>query len=211
MRRTAAEAAQTREAILTVGRSHFAEHGFAATSLDVIAASSKVTRGAVHHHFGDKAGLFREVLDQINFDLNDSIREQTTGINDPWASFVAAVTACLHFCARTEYLQIVVCDAPGVLGAAEYHKVDAGIGTSTIGAGLRILCDRGILSIPEARRPMIATMLFGALTEIGISVAQDPSLSIDELREAFLDLVLGFRPSSIPDEIVLTEATATHR
>ena len=67
---------------------------------------------------------------------------------------------------------------PAFLVPPTYHKIDAGIGTSTIGAGIRILCDRGILSIPESRRPAIATMLFGALTQAGIAVGSG-SLTID--------------------------------
>lgn len=58
MRRTAADAAETRSAILAAGMRVFAERGYAAATLAEIGARAEVTRGAVYHHFSDKAALF---------------------------------------------------------------------------------------------------------------------------------------------------------
>ena len=197
MRRTAAEAAKTRSAILSVGREHFASGGFAPTSLDVIAASANVTRGAVHHHFGDKTGLFREVLEQITLELNDAIvaAAATSHESDPWSSFVDATTAYLHFTSKLDYVQIAVHDAPAVLGRTQNRSVDGGVGMATMGAAIKILCDNGILAIAECDRAPLTALLFGALTEASRSAASRPDAAA-VYRDAFIDLVLRFRPAT---------------
>ncbi|WP_279580723.1 TetR family transcriptional regulator [Fodinicola feengrottensis] len=62
MRRTADEAAATREALLDAALLEFAERGYQATKLADIAARAGVTRGAAYHHFADKAQLHAVTL-----------------------------------------------------------------------------------------------------------------------------------------------------
>ena len=50
-RASAADAAETAHRILDVATAHFAEHGYAAASVDELARAAGVTRGAVYHHY----------------------------------------------------------------------------------------------------------------------------------------------------------------
>src|SRR5262245_36097958 len=61
-RKTADEAARTREAILDAALAVFAERGYASSQLEEIAGRASVTRGAVYHHFSDKAERFLAVV-----------------------------------------------------------------------------------------------------------------------------------------------------
>ena len=65
MRRTKEEAEKTRSAILLAAETLFLEKGVGHTSLDQIAKTADVTRGAVYWHFQNKAHLFHEMLNQI--------------------------------------------------------------------------------------------------------------------------------------------------
>jgi len=65
MRRTKEEAEKTRSAILLAAEALFLEKGVGHTSLDQIAKTADVTRGAVYWHFQNKAHLFHEMLNQI--------------------------------------------------------------------------------------------------------------------------------------------------
>jgi len=58
MKRTADEAAQTREALIEAGLAVFSERGFSGATLEDIAKRAGVTRGALYHHFADKAALY---------------------------------------------------------------------------------------------------------------------------------------------------------
>jgi len=47
------------EAILTIARKHFSQHGFQGASLKDIAHEAKVAGSLINYHFKDKAGLFK--------------------------------------------------------------------------------------------------------------------------------------------------------
>ncbi|MEO8304644.1 MAG: TetR family transcriptional regulator [Betaproteobacteria bacterium] len=63
-RRTKTEAAATREALLDAALRVFRDRGVAHTSLEEVAASAGVTRGAVYWHFNDKADLFNALCER---------------------------------------------------------------------------------------------------------------------------------------------------
>ena len=62
MRRTKEEAEQTRQALLDAALVVFSRDGFAASRLVDIAAEAGVTRGAIYHHFDNKANLYLALL-----------------------------------------------------------------------------------------------------------------------------------------------------
>ncbi len=57
VRRTKAQAAATRQTILDAAQALFVAHGYEHVSLDQIAEAAGTTRGAVHFHFVNKAGV----------------------------------------------------------------------------------------------------------------------------------------------------------
>lgn len=63
-RKTKAEAALTRDRIVTCARQVFSRDGVTNTSLEMVAKEAGVTRGAVYWHFRDKADLFMAVRQQ---------------------------------------------------------------------------------------------------------------------------------------------------
>jgi TetR/AcrR family acrAB operon transcriptional repressor len=66
MRRTKEEAAVTRATVLKAALSVFSTKGYAATTLDDIAAAAKVTRGAIYWHFKSKADLYNTLTDELS-------------------------------------------------------------------------------------------------------------------------------------------------
>lgn len=86
MRRTKAEAAETRCSILCAAEQLFFEKGVANSALDEIAATAGVTRGAIYWHFASKSDLFLELynaaqLPRVNMadvdDIDDGDAFQT--------------------------------------------------------------------------------------------------------------------------------------
>jgi TetR/AcrR family acrAB operon transcriptional repressor len=103
-RRTKAEAAATREALIDAAEEMFMEHGVARTSLEQIARHAGMTRGAVYWHFKNKADLFRAMLERIRMPFEDLIRE----VDDPAVNgspLSAIRLACLKGLARLEQPQ----------------------------------------------------------------------------------------------------------
>ena len=65
VRRTKAEAAQTRENILDAAEQLFMRYGVGRTSLEQIAKAAELTRGAVYWHFRNKDDLFDAMLARV--------------------------------------------------------------------------------------------------------------------------------------------------
>jgi len=63
-RRTKEDALQTRNALLDAAEVVFESRGVAGTSLQAVAETAGVTRGAVYWHFRDKVDLFNAMMDR---------------------------------------------------------------------------------------------------------------------------------------------------
>jgi AcrR family transcriptional regulator len=62
MKRSKADAARTRETVLAAALAVFTAKGYQRTTLDDIAARASTTRGAVYHHFENKAAIYEALL-----------------------------------------------------------------------------------------------------------------------------------------------------
>lgn len=71
MRRTKEEAAKTRADIVAAALDCFDRHGIASATLDQIAGSAKVTKGAIYHHFSGKNEIVRAIREQVSVPLLD--------------------------------------------------------------------------------------------------------------------------------------------
>ncbi|TRB29803.1 TetR family transcriptional regulator [Agrobacterium fabrum] len=71
MRRTKAEAEETRQAILAAAERVFFKKGVANSSLDEVAAAAGVTRGAIYWHFSSKADLFIGLYESVALPESD--------------------------------------------------------------------------------------------------------------------------------------------
>jgi AcrR family transcriptional regulator len=74
--------AQRREQVLAAATEAFARSGFAATSLDDIAAEAGVTRVVLYRHFESKADLYQAVLDRMCARLDVHVAEPVGGFTD---------------------------------------------------------------------------------------------------------------------------------
>lgn len=70
----------SREAILTAAETIFAEHGFDGARVDTIANVSGYDKKLLFRYFGDKLGLYTEVLKHADRELNELL----AGMLTPW-------------------------------------------------------------------------------------------------------------------------------
>jgi TetR/AcrR family transcriptional regulator len=64
------DAQRTREVILNAAEAVFAEHGFDGTSVDAIAVRAGYNKSLLFQYFGDKLGLYVEVLKRADRDMS---------------------------------------------------------------------------------------------------------------------------------------------
>lgn len=89
----------TRERLLMAAFEEIYRHGFQAASLDIILSRAGVTKGALYHHFQDKAGLGYAVVDEVvkTMAIQRWVAPLRTEEGDP----LAALQRTLRRCAAT--------------------------------------------------------------------------------------------------------------
>lgn len=173
-RKTRAEtAAETAARLIAVATPVFGEQGFAAVSLDQLAAEAGVTRGALHHHFTNKAGLFeavlRGVVGQLGDRLDGSWEEALAGGADRWSAFRRCFHIYLDEALRPDRRRILFLDAPAVLGVKAFDIVmDQGFGTMV--EDLRGLVEAG--RIAAADPVALAHLMNGAVVNLAFWAAE---------------------------------------
>lgn len=171
-RQTRADAARaTADRLIAVARTAFAEQGFAAVSLDALAAQAGMTRGALHHHFGNKAGLFEAVLRRIDAEIGAELEAIHAAEPDPWVAFRRCYHHYLDAALAPDRRRILFQDAPAVLGLKAV-EILLESGFAEIVLELRDLMDRGALAglNPEA----LAHLLNGATVQLAFWAAAGP-------------------------------------
>lgn len=104
MRRTKAEAAQTREEIFKAGIKVFAEKGYAAATMADVAREAGCTRGAIYWHFTNKEAFFQETLQRLNTFYDELISSKPSDTASTVDTIGDAVRLVLtRFCRDTEF------------------------------------------------------------------------------------------------------------
>ncbi|MFC9664325.1 TetR/AcrR family transcriptional regulator [Nocardia sp. NPDC127606] len=187
----------TRAALEQAGRRLFAERGFAGTSAEQLVAAAGVTRGALHHHYGDKRGLFLAVLEQIETEATAEIASAVAAVDraDVIGGMTAGLVCFLELCGRPEMVRVVLMDAPTVLGWPAFREFEARHGLGLITAELQRATDAGL--IPVAPVPVLAQLLLSAITEASLIVAHaaDPDRARVETQQSLLLLITGLLQS----------------
>ncbi|GEM33339.1 TetR family transcriptional regulator [Nocardia neocaledoniensis NBRC 108232] len=183
----------TRTALERAGRDLFAERGFAGTSAEQLVAAAGVTRGALHHHYGDKRGLFLAVLEQVETEATAEIAGAIGAVDpdDVIAGMTAGLACFLDICGRPEMLRIVLMDAPTVLGWPAFREFESRHGLGLLTAELQRAVDAGL--VPAVPVPVLAQLLLSAITEASLIVAHaaDPDRARAETQHSLLLLITG--------------------
>ncbi len=193
-RRTQADrSAVTRSALIAAARPLFAEHGFAGVGTEAIAEAAGVTRGALYHQFADKTELFEAIYEAIEEELAQRLGERiaAAGATDPLEVMRLGANAWLDACAEQEVQQIVLLDAPVVLGWQRWREIAMRYGLGLIEGLLAHAIEVGRVSPQPVHA--LAHVLAGALDEAGLYVAraEDRVAASEEMRTVIAGLVAG--------------------
>lgn len=184
-------AAINRERLIDAARSAFAEHGYAAASMDELTASVGLTRGALYHGFGDKKGLLAAVIGQLDAEMSVKLAAARESAPDPWSGLVEEGVAYIRMALDPEIQRIMLLDGPAVLGdpstwPGEQACLDVTIRT------MRQLHEAGIIKpvdIDAAARLLNGAALTAALW---VAAAEEPADMLDRAVAAFRAMVEGF-------------------
>ena len=187
----------TRGAILEAALRRFGEAGFAAVTVDDIAAAAGVAKGAVYHHFPSKEALFEQVFERASADLAARIRGSARS-RDVLTALADGARLYFEACAEPPYGRILLKDGPAVLGWERWREIDARYFLAMLPATLAAAMDQGLM--PRQPTEPLARLLTGAVTEAAVacSAADDPAATGRIYVRALEQLLDGLRISKKP-------------
>lgn len=175
-RRTQAERSEeTTAALVRAARELFGGKGYAATSIDAVAAAAGVTKGAAYHHFGGKAPLFRAAFEAELAAVYAKLEAVAAEEGDPWAALRRGARTFLEHCLDPGFQRIVMLDAPAVLGWEQVREAEHEYLLRMLLAGFQLAAEGDEEAAVSAR----AQLAFGALCEAGMLLARSPSPADD--------------------------------
>ncbi|HTW43087.1 MAG TPA: TetR/AcrR family transcriptional regulator [Solirubrobacteraceae bacterium] len=194
MRRTQTErSAATRQALLAAARRLWGERGYSAVSTPEIAHAAGVTRGAMYHQYADKTKLFLAVLEAVETDVIERLAAAVAAAQprSPAAALHIAADAWLQIASEPEVRQLVLLDAPSILGWAGFRELSQRYGLGMTEQLLSATIGSGELE-PQPTRPL-ATILMGALDEAAMTIANahDAKQETAEVRAVIHNLIDG--------------------
>jgi len=188
--RRAQYSASTRKALVDVAEELFADHGYAATSLDAIVAGADVTKGALYHHYSGKQAVFEAVFDRVEAEGAHTIQEAVHDKDDPWEKAIAGLRAFLDVVRQPAYSRIVVQDGPSVLGYERFREQEERSTFAYVLEIVRAVMSAGDWRVDDELEHTFARIFFGAMSSAGSTVSSaengDEQAQRVELAMAFI-------------------------
>ena len=186
----AAQSDQTQRALLAAARALFAERGYGATPTAAIVARAGVTRGALHYHFQNKAGLFYAVYTEMEGELMQGIvQSMAAAEGDEWQRILRAIDTFLDLSTTPALQRVLYVDGPAVLNSALPNPA----GLSLIRQSLELLMTQGYIA--EQPLESLARFWFGALVAGAFYLVQadDQPTAKADLTQSITRLLTGLR------------------
>jgi len=173
---------ERREQILAAATEAFAAAGFAATSLDDVAATAGVTRVILYRHFESKSDLYQAVLDRMCGRLEAHVDEPTGGFTDASVDGLLAAAAESPSGFRLLFQH--------ALREAEFkeriEKFRAGISEAALVQTSRVVADPALARWAAQLAPTVAIEATIAWLDAG---QPDPAAAAARIRQVAMSVV----------------------
>jgi AcrR family transcriptional regulator len=185
-RSNAARTKATREALIGAARALFVEKGYAETATPEIVKKAGVTRGALYHHFDDKAALFLAVVraeyEAVEHDITESATREPKDAID---ALMLGSQAYMEAMRAPGRVRLLLLDGPAILGRLTLDAIDRETSADSLRLGLQAAMEAGaIRKLPLA--PLTA-QLSAMFERAALGVAEgDEEAEHLEVMEALL-------------------------
>jgi len=180
---------ETRRAIVEAATRLFAEHGYAAVSIDAVLAACKVSRGALYHHFSAKEALLEAVFEAVEVDVTNKVLARAASAGGAAEAVRAGCDAFLDLTQDQVVRQIMLTDAPSVLGWEKWREIDERHAFGLMKAALEPAAEEA--GLPASLTDAFAHMLLASLSEVALMIAQadDRAAALETGRRAVRELL----------------------
>ena len=184
----------TRAALIATARELFGSIGYHATGTTDIVTRADVTRGALYHHFRDKADLFEAVYREVALELTQEAQSATIALEGQTSPrIIATLGIYLELVAsRQDYHRILLIDGPAVFGWERWRELRGEYELAGWVDALSLLAAQG--AVIEAPFESLAHLILAATADAALTVAHadDPGISLKEMTLAIASLLSGF-------------------
>jgi AcrR family transcriptional regulator len=191
-RRTQADrSATTRAALVAAATRLFSEQGYAGTGREEIVRAAGVTRGALYHHYADKADLFRAVFEAVEEQVMGRIAEAAMGTADPVEQLRLGCRAYLDEALDPGVRRICIIDAPAVLDETTRREISTRYALGMVREVVQAAVDAGRVApqpVEALSQLLLAAVMAGAQF---VATAEDPRAARREAGDAVDALLDG--------------------
>lgn len=190
-RSQADRSAATRAALVTAATRLFAAQGYAGTGREEIVRAAGVTRGALYHHYADKADLFRAVFEAVEGEVMERIARAAMGTDDPVDQLRLGCRAYLDEALDPGVRRICIIDAPAVLDEAVRREISTRYALGMVREVVQAAVDAGRLAprpVEALSQLLLAAVMAGAQF---VATAADPQAARQEAGDAIEALLDG--------------------
>ncbi|MGA2521324.1 MAG: TetR/AcrR family transcriptional regulator [Acidimicrobiales bacterium] len=183
----------TRRALLDSAATKFLQKGYAATSLDEVAAGARVTKGAVYHHFPSKRAVYEALTEEAEQRAVAAIVEAAAEHESPWDGALAGLDAFLHLCVDPTYSRLCFQEGPTVMGFDDWWRQGETYFVALTRSMIEGLRNLGLVETEDPE--ILSQMLFGSVTAAALLLARspDPEMLLPRVRSELLRFVERFR------------------
>ena len=174
----------TRRQLISTATDLFSKVGYDATSIEAVLDASHASRGSLYHHFANKEALFEAVLEDVEAKVAQRLRDASSSASSAKEAIVAGCQAFLRLARDPTVRQIVLIDAPAVVGWRRWREIDERHAFGLLKAGVAAAASESGLS-DEMVDPL-AHIILASLLESALLVAGSnrPRESVGRAEEA---------------------------
>jgi AcrR family transcriptional regulator len=128
---------------------------------------AQLRRGALYHHFADKAALFEAVCIGHAEAAMQTIMTATAEMDDPFEALVTGSIAWIDYMLEPAVRQILIVDAPIVLGWQRWQQLDDRYSTRLLREGVEAAMATKAIAYPEDAE-FLTVLINGALNGVAL-------------------------------------------
>jgi AcrR family transcriptional regulator len=189
MNRNAERGRATREHLVDVATGLFAADGYDATSIEAVMRAAGVSKGALYHHFPGKDALFEAVLDRATERIEAALATASAGVRSPVELVRIGCLTWIRLAVDPVVQQIMLIDAPAVLGWQRWRERDEANTLGALRAALTHAARQG--GLDPRHVDVFAHALLATANELAIMIAraEHPTGALAEAEDAFTALL----------------------
>jgi AcrR family transcriptional regulator len=183
----------TKRALLDNATELFTDRGYAGTSLDEVVAATRVTKGALYHHFPSKLALFESVYTHLQEKTTKEIEKKLSRTKDPWERAQVGLEAFLELCREPHFRRIVLQEGPVALGHERWAEAER---AASLGIVQRTVDDLlKDIGGAEGLSDSFAMVFYGAIRSASeyVADADDPDTAAREVQATIGAILAGMR------------------